>query len=53
MDADFTSQTARDLGSVNDGLEQALVVDAMRKKSVAGELKTLLQIADGSNVEVN
>jgi hypothetical protein len=41
-----------DLHRVNDGLDEAIVMNATRKNFVARKLKSLLQVTDRSNVEL-
>lgn len=52
MHLNLSGPGVADLHGVNDGLNQAIVMNATRKNFIAGELKSLLQVTDRSNVEL-
>jgi hypothetical protein len=52
MHLDHAGPGMTDLNRVNDGLDQPIVMNPAGKNSVAREFKSLLQVADRSNMEL-
>jgi hypothetical protein len=52
MHLDHAGPGMTNLHGVNDGLNQPIVMNSIRQNSVAGKLKSLRQVADRSNVEL-